>query len=67
MEKDAERAAKALAKVKEERKEFALQPDVFAAAKLVKRKELNEDTRFVSLSDVVIADIAPTGRMNVTI
>lgn len=45
MEKDAERAAKVLAKIKEERKDFALQPDVFVAARLVKRKELNKDTR----------------------
>ncbi|TFY58429.1 hypothetical protein EVJ58_g6427 [Rhodofomes roseus] len=45
MEEDAKRAAKELAKVKEERKGLALQPDVFTRAKLVKRKEVSSDTR----------------------
>ncbi|KAH9947340.1 Oxidoreductase, molybdopterin-binding domain-containing protein [Amylocystis lapponica] len=45
MEKDSERAARALAKIKEERKDFALQPDEFIAAKLIKRREVNTDTR----------------------
>ena len=48
MEEDAKRAAKELAKVKEERKGLALQPDVFTQAKLVKRKEVSSDTRYVS-------------------
>ncbi|KAH9920934.1 uncharacterized protein B0H18DRAFT_1190512 [Fomitopsis serialis] len=45
MEEDARRAAKELAKVKEERKGLALQPDVFTRAKLVERKEVSSDTR----------------------
>ena len=45
MQEDAVRAAKELAKVKEERKGMALQPDVFTQAKLVKRQEVSSDTR----------------------
>lgn len=45
IERDAERAAKVLKKVKEERKGLALQPDVYMPAKLVKRVEKNDDTR----------------------
>jgi len=45
MEEDAKRAAKELAKVKEEREGLALQPDVFTRAKLVERKEVSSDTR----------------------
>lgn len=45
IEKDAERAAKVLAEMKEKRKDFALQPDVFVAAKLLKREEKTSDTR----------------------
>lgn len=48
IEKDAERAAKVLAEMKEKRKDFALQPDVFVAAKLLKREEKTSDTRFVN-------------------
>ena len=47
MEKDAERAAEELAKVKEERKGFSLQPDSFTRATLVERKEVSYDTRYV--------------------
>lgn len=47
MEGDAKRAAKELAKVKEERKGLALQPDVFTQVKLVERKEVSSDTRYV--------------------
>lgn len=48
MEEDAVRAAKELAKIKSERHGAALQPDVFTLAKLVTRKELSSDTRYVS-------------------
>lgn len=47
MEEDAVRAAEELAKIKAERHGAALQPDVFTLAKLVKRKELSSDTRYV--------------------
>ena len=47
MEKDAKRAASALAKMKKERAGFALQPDVFTRATLVKRKDVSEDTRYL--------------------
>ncbi len=47
MEEDAVRAAKELAKIKAERHGAALQPDVFTLAKLVARKELSSDTRYV--------------------
>ena len=47
MEEDAKRAAHELAKVKEERKGLALQPDVFTQVKLVKRQEVSSDTRYV--------------------
>ncbi|PCH32962.1 hypothetical protein WOLCODRAFT_147072 [Wolfiporia cocos MD-104 SS10] len=45
MRKDAERVSKELAKLKEERKDYALQPDSYIAVKLVKRKEITHDTR----------------------
>ncbi|KAI0630568.1 hypothetical protein C8Q77DRAFT_1133937 [Trametes polyzona] len=45
MEEDAQRATKEMAKVKAERKGFALQPDLFTQAKLIKRKEVSSDTR----------------------
>lgn len=48
MAEDAIRAAEELAKIKAERHGAALQPDVFTLAKLVKRKELSSDTRYVS-------------------
>ena len=47
MKEDAARAAKELAKIKAERKSMALQPDLFTQAKLVKRKEVSADTRYV--------------------
>lgn len=47
MEEDAARAAEELAKIKAERHGAALQPDVFTLAKLVNRKELSSDTRYV--------------------
>ncbi|KIP03550.1 hypothetical protein PHLGIDRAFT_496512 [Phlebiopsis gigantea 11061_1 CR5-6] len=45
MEKDAQRAAEDLAKLKEERKGLVLQPDTFVRATLVERKEVSHDTR----------------------
>ncbi|RDX54486.1 hypothetical protein OH76DRAFT_1461500 [Lentinus brumalis] len=45
MQDDAVRAAKELARVKEERKDMALQPDLFTQAKLIKREEVSPDTR----------------------
>lgn len=45
MKKDAERAEKALAQLKEERKDFVLQPDALIKARLVKREEVSHDTR----------------------
>ncbi|OCH87284.1 hypothetical protein OBBRIDRAFT_827798 [Obba rivulosa] len=45
MENDAERTARELKEVKERRKSFALQPDAYIPAKLIRRVEKNEDTR----------------------
>ncbi|KAJ3533482.1 hypothetical protein NM688_g7276 [Phlebia brevispora] len=50
MKKDAMRAADALAKVKKEREDFALQPDLFTSATLVKKTEVSEDTRYYVFS-----------------
>ncbi len=47
MNKDAQRAAEALAKVKEERKGLTLQPDNFTRATLVKKTVVSHDTRYV--------------------
>ncbi|EJF63681.1 hypothetical protein DICSQDRAFT_101612 [Dichomitus squalens LYAD-421 SS1] len=45
MNEDAVRAAKELAKIKSERKDKALQPDVFTQAKLVKKHAESHDTQ----------------------
>ncbi|KAI9062568.1 hypothetical protein FKP32DRAFT_806572 [Trametes sanguinea] len=45
MERDAKRAAKELEVLKATRKGLALQPDVFIAAKLVRRKNVSADSR----------------------
>lgn len=45
MEKDAKRAAEALAKVKKERKNAAMQPDSYTRATLVKKNDVSGDTR----------------------
>ncbi|KAI0746771.1 hypothetical protein C8Q80DRAFT_795793 [Daedaleopsis nitida] len=45
MQEDSVRAAKALAQLKAKRQGLALQPDVFTAAKLIRRKEINADSR----------------------
>lgn len=50
MNEDGERAAKELARVKEERKGIALQPDLFTQAKLIKREEVSADTRYATSS-----------------
>ena len=57
MREDAVRAAKELAKVKEERKGMALQPDVFTQAKLVKRQEVSSDTRCSRSSSALLLSI----------
>lgn len=49
MEEDARRAAQSLAKIKEARKGFTLQPDIFTCATLIKQTVVSEDTRYVFL------------------
>ncbi len=46
MQEDAVRAAQELAKVKSERKDKALQPDVFTQAKLIRKTKESHDTRY---------------------
>jgi nitrate reductase (NAD(P)H) len=50
MKKDADRAAKVLAKVKEERKDLTLQPDSFVKATLKEKKIVSHDTRSISVA-----------------
>ncbi|GJE93762.1 molybdopterin binding oxidoreductase [Phanerochaete sordida] len=59
MEKDAVRAEKELAKLKEERKGLSLQPDLFMRGVLVERKEVSHDTRTYVFELPKKADGAP--------
>ena len=52
MQEDAIRAAKELEQVKAQRQQYVLQPDVFVPAKLLRRRELNSDSRYAFRLDV---------------
>ena len=60
MNEDAVRAAKELAKIKSERKDKALQPDVFTQAKLVKKHAESHDTKYVPDPSFFYAVLRPT-------
>ena len=59
MNEDAVRAAKELAKIKSERKDKALQPDVFTQAKLVKKHAESHDTKYVPDPSLFYAVLRP--------
>ena len=48
MQEDAVRAAQELAKIKSERKDKSLQPDVFTQAKLIRKHLESHDTRYAT-------------------
>ncbi len=59
MKKDAERAAQALAKVKQARQGLTLQPDNFTRAVLIKRTEVSHDTRYVGTTKLPFIVLIP--------